>query len=186
MFFKTKKWLVLCLSSQWILGLLVPLPLISSQYSNRVESWWMSIYQIMINVFIPALVSFVFNTLIFMHVHSSTRRVRCFPEGEHHRSAVRISRRDLYLLRNMIYTFAVYVGGCGPIFLLIAIDFQGTVTAVVYVILAIVAEASLFSIIINLFRCNKKIRTLLEDKYYRMAQTLSYCKNYLAEILLME
>ena len=146
----------------------------------------MSIYQIIINVFIPALVSFVFNTLIFMHVHSSTRRVRCFSEGEQHRSAVRISRRDLYLLRNMIYMFAVYVGGCGPIFLLIAIDFQGAVTAVVYVILAILAEASLFSIIINLFRYNKKIRTLLKDKYCRIAQTLSNCKNHLAGILFIE
>lgn len=34
-FFKTNRWLVLCISSQWIVGFLVPLPLISSQYSVR-------------------------------------------------------------------------------------------------------------------------------------------------------
>jgi hypothetical protein len=34
-FFRTKKWLILCLIGQWLMGLLVPLPVISAQNPVR-------------------------------------------------------------------------------------------------------------------------------------------------------
>jgi len=54
--------------------------------------------------------------------------------------------------------FAIFIVGFGPVFLLISINTQGNANPIIYLILAFIAEGSLLSIIINLFKYNQKLR----------------------------
>jgi hypothetical protein len=128
----------------------------------------MSVYQLMIIVIVPSFISFVVNAMIYLHVRSSFRRVQCSPEDQQstvqRTSQVKISRRDIHLLRNIVSTFCVFIGGWSPIFVLLAVTGKGEVAPLVLIILAVWAEISLFSIVINLFRYNQKLREYLKNK----------------------
>ena len=63
-----------------------------------------------------------------------------------------VYRQDIRLLRYMVFTFSVFLGGWCPLFILIATDFGYAIPSVVYITLAILAEASLVFVINNLFR----------------------------------
>jgi hypothetical protein len=122
----------------------------------------------MMIVVIPLLISLLANAFVLIYIRSSFRRVQCnCPTKEaniNEVSQVNVSRHDIHLLRQVIYTFCVFIGGWGPVFLLMAIDFEGKVPSIVYIILAVLAELSLLSIIINLFRYNHKLRHYLKKK----------------------
>ncbi len=109
--------------------------------------------------------------MIFTYIRSSFRITPCRSEltriNPNNTRHVQIHRQDIRLLRYMIINFSVFLGGWCPVFILIAIDFGNEIPLVVYIILAILAEASLLFIIINLFLYNQKLRHYLKNKILR-------------------
>ncbi len=75
----------------------------------------MRIYTTALVTFVPPMINIIVNVFIFIHVRSSSRRVN--PQII---SAVtntvnvvqqKISRREIYLLRQMIFMFSIFVIG---------------------------------------------------------------------------
>jgi ABC-type polysaccharide/polyol phosphate export permease len=126
---------------------------------------------VIIIVIIPSLIYFFVNVFIFKYIRSSFRNVQCRSQitqtTDSKISQIRISRHDIHLLRYTIYTFCAFIGGWCPICILITVDFGDQIPVIVYIILSLLAAASLFSIIINLFRYNQKLRHYLKSKVLR-------------------
>ena len=132
---------------------------------------WTSFYKAIIIVIVPALIYVLISIMIFTYIRNSFRIApRIYPiiqTNSNEIPQVRIHRQDIRLLRHMICTFFVFVGGWCPIFLLISIDFGTKIPVIIYIIFTILAEASLLFIIINLFRYNQKLRHYLINKILR-------------------
>ncbi len=122
-------------------------------------------------VVIRLLIYLLVNIFIFIYVRSSFRSVHCRSQITQTNikeiSQVKISRHDIHLLRYVIYTYCIFIGGWCPIFILIVMDFENKIAPMIYIILAVLAEASFISIIINLFRYNQKLRHYLKNKILR-------------------
>ncbi|UJR21683.1 hypothetical protein I4U23_024760 [Adineta vaga] len=114
-FFKKKRWAVLCMSSQWVAGMILLLPGVSFNASTCDVDLWVSIYTFLMYVVIPSAICLTNNILIFQHVRSSTNRVQpsipiptmTINKKQH----PHINRRDLHLLPYMIISFCIFIGG---------------------------------------------------------------------------
>ncbi|CAF4265153.1 unnamed protein product, partial [Adineta steineri] len=121
-FFKTKKFVAICIATQWIGGFLVaiPFPIFIKPYC--VLPPWMMMYVLIVVEIIPPIVTLVLNLLIFKHVHTSSRRIQAGNGITQHNttSAVitnaikelrKASRRDLNLLKHTLVMFGILVIG---------------------------------------------------------------------------
>jgi hypothetical protein len=78
----------------------------------------------------------------------------------------RINRRDISLLKHTIYIFGIFIIGWAPIYLLIAIDYNGTVIPLVYTILELLAVISSLSCMLDLFLYNHELRRYIKEKFF--------------------
>lgn len=78
----------------------------------------------------------------------------------------KFSRRDIRLLLHTIFMFSMFILGWGPIFTVLAIDYQSKVPPFVYTLLIILAEISFLCDIINLFYYNQTLRDYLRNLIY--------------------
>ncbi|CAF0990001.1 unnamed protein product [Adineta steineri] len=142
-FFKTKKFIAICIATQWIGGFLVaiPFPIFIKPYCNL--PFWMMMYVLIVVEIVPPIVTLVLNLLIFKHAHTSSRRIQAGNGITQHNttSAVitnaikelrKASRRDLSLLKHTLVMFGILVIGWVPLYLLIVIDYAGNVSPLVY------------------------------------------------------
>lgn len=118
---------------------------------------------------VPVFINITLNTFIFIHVRASTRRVqphtlRTVTNGNSNNQQLRISRRELSLLRHMIFLFLTFIVGWSPMYFILIINQFIYVDRVVYESMVLVCELSLLSLIINLFMCNHKLRKYLLNK----------------------
>ncbi|UJR21679.1 hypothetical protein I4U23_024756 [Adineta vaga] len=149
-FFRRKEWIILCIISQWMSGILVSLP--PSILSNLTchQPSWIGIYSFLITVIIPSLICLTINIIIFDHVRSSTNRIEpsvtITKSPLHHH----ITRRDLHLLQHMVTMFCIFVGGWAPSFMYSLIASNNANPIILSTLFAI-AELSLTFDIINLF-----------------------------------
>ncbi|CAF0859162.1 unnamed protein product [Adineta ricciae] len=126
-FFKTKRWIALCIASQWFVEFIISLPFVFRTSRKCTNEFWMTVYTLVTAVVVPSLVNFILNSMIFGHVRSSTRRVqpqnpsawasRITTQQENRQQAPKISRREISLLRQMIFMFAMFIGGWSPVFI---------------------------------------------------------------------
>jgi hypothetical protein len=131
----------------------------------------MAFYTVIIVVIVPALITLILNLGIFKHAHSSSRRIQ--PQNESTVANVtmgqqpRIKRRDIYLLRHTAFMFFVFVIGWSPIFLLVAIDYSGSVDRLVYTLLQVLAVLSSLACMLNLFFYNREVTRYIKDKLFK-------------------
>jgi polyferredoxin len=78
----------------------------------------------------------------------------------------KINRRDISLLKHTIYILGIFIIGWAPIYLLIAIDYQGNVIPLVYTILELLAVISSLSSMLDLFLYNHELRRYINDKFF--------------------
>ncbi|CAF0772539.1 unnamed protein product [Adineta ricciae] len=126
-FFKTKRWIVLCIAGHWLAEFIISLPFVFRTTRKCTNVFWMTVYTLVTAVLLPSLVNFILNSMIFGHVRSSTRRVqpqnpsawasRITTQQENRQQAPKISRREISLLRQMIFMFAMFIGGWSPVFI---------------------------------------------------------------------
>ncbi len=110
----------------------------------------------------PVFINIVLNVLIFKHVRASTRRVQ--PQtistniNINNNQQARISRREILLLRHMIFMFSMFIGGWSPIFFLTVINELTYVNQSIYQSCILLCEISALSIILNLYMRNHQLR----------------------------
>jgi hypothetical protein len=121
-------------------------------------------------VVLPSLISLINNIIIFKYVRSSSKRIQ--PTLSHNWlcSHQTISRRDLHLIRHMIFMFCLFVVGWSPVcihsIIVAKIDYHDTTL----LILALLAESSLLCCIVNLYVYNHDLRHHLKTQILKCSK----------------
>jgi hypothetical protein len=100
-------------------------------------------------------------------VRSSSRRIQpasstteLNPSQTH---GSQFNRRDIHLLRHMIFMITVFVGGWAPLYTLLAIQDQFTIDPVLSSSFTILCQAALLCDIIDLYLYNHELRAYFKD-----------------------
>ena len=108
------------------------------------------------------------NIRIFVYVRSSSNRV--LPHNSNTVSNPvsvqnpRISRREIALVKQMAYMFLVFVIGWSPIYIITVVGLFASVNTLAYHLAVVLCEASVLTIVFNLFKINRDLRQYLWDK----------------------
>lgn len=128
----------------------------------------MAIYTFIMAIIIPALNITIFNVLIFSFVRSSGRRVR--PQAlstTSHTNDVNeqpvISRREISLLRQMIFTFLIFLLGWSPAYLTALIRNFISAPSLAGYITSINSQLCTVLTIVNLFLHNHELKQYLKN-----------------------
>jgi len=119
-------------------------------------------------VLVPSIINIVLNILIFIYVRTSSRRIQ--PQSidpltnGNNIQHVKLTRRDISLLWQMIFMFSMFIGGWSPVYLSAIISELIYVDSLVTPVTAIFSELCIFGIIINLFIQNHDLRQYLLNK----------------------
>ncbi|CAF0849598.1 unnamed protein product [Adineta steineri] len=172
-FFKKKRWVGICIASQWIILFVISLPFIFRNGPYCSNELWMRIYTCVLSVVAPTLINTILNILIFIHVRSSSRRINphttdtsinTIAQGEKQERQQLVSRRELALLRQMTFTFVVFITGWFPIFAVIIISYFINIDSTISAAFAMLSQLCILSIIINLFIYNHELKEYLLNK----------------------
>lgn len=134
----------------------------------------MGIYTFITAVLLPILINMILNICIFIHVRRSTRRIRSqtissLPNGVNNPQP-KISRRDISLLKHMIFMFIMFIVGWIPTFIIHIADILHSVSTLIEGIILFLGEVCLLSLVINLFVYNHEIRQFLFNRIRRCFQ----------------
>ncbi|CAF2851509.1 unnamed protein product [Rotaria sp. Silwood2] len=161
-FFKTKRWIMLCIGSQWLLGFILSTPDFVRIYLPKGDFLWPKVYALISVMIIPSTIYLITNILIYYHVRSSSRRIQ--PQTIFHNvQQIKISRRDIYLLRHIILMFCVFVTGWAPTSILPIVNHFTYVNILLYGVSTIWCELALLINIIDLYLYNHKVRKYLKS-----------------------
>lgn len=121
-----------------------------------------------------ACASLLVNAVLFMYVYSSSRRVQpvnnVLQVPFHSIRLSKLRRRDMYLLRHVIFMFVLFMGGWGPINVLGMIQLYTSKSyPLLYTLLVIWTEICLLGDMINLFVYNRELRLYLTRTLKRMS-----------------
>ncbi|CAF0793003.1 unnamed protein product [Adineta ricciae] len=126
------------------------------------------IYTCILVVLIPSLVTILLNAFIFHHIRSSSRRIQ--PQAidtltnNNANQQMKFSSREVALLKQMIFVFAVFIGGWGPIYFVRIINQYVDVHTVIYACSVLLCETALLSVVVHLFIHNHDLRHYLSNK----------------------
>ena len=106
---------------------------------------------------VPASICVVSNTLIYLHVRSSSGRVQTQSvANQRHRSNV--NRRDIFLLRHMIILFCLFMCGWGPTVIVDVVIYKTGGGELAFDCATINFQLALLLDIVDLFLYNHAVR----------------------------
>jgi len=125
-------------------------------------------------VLVPLLINTIFNVLIFKYVRASTRRIRPQPisinaNSNNNRQPI-ISRREISLLKQMIFMFCVFIGGWAPACSIIIIEELITLNPLFFQCSLKVFEVVMLAITIRFFICDHDMKEYLINKIRQHVQ----------------
>jgi len=125
----------------------------------------MGIYTFITVVILPILTNIVLNIFIFIHVRNSSRRIQpqtisALTSGVNNQQP-KISRRDISLLKQMIFMFIMFILGWAPTFIVHIADIIHDVNSVIVMASVFLSDICLLSLVINLFACNHELTQFL-------------------------
>ncbi|CAF3696186.1 unnamed protein product [Adineta steineri] len=165
-FLRTKRWAIICIVSQWTIGIILTIPTISFNELICGLQLWRRIYKFVVIVIIPSIICLINNMMIFKYVHSSTNRIQTSLENAKNNQNQHISRRDLHLLRHMIVMFCIFVVGWSPIYLYVVFVNVTSITSTIMSMFILLALLSLLVDISNLFLYNHDLRRYFREKIF--------------------
>ena len=126
-------------------------------------------------MFVPMLINTVLNIRIFAYVRNSTHRVQpqavtTITNENNNQQQLKLSRREISLLRQMIFMFAMFIGGWTPVFSILIISQYIYIDQSIVQSFVIVSELSILAIIINLLMCNHELKEFLVNKVRQCVQ----------------
>ena len=129
----------------------------------------LAIYTFVLAAILPSLINIILNALIFHYVRSSSRRVHPQTITKTTTSGINnqqtgITRRDISLLRQMIFMFAMFIGGWTPVFILNILQLLTDFDFKIIQIAVIFSQLCVLGIVINLFSYNHELKQYLLDK----------------------
>jgi hypothetical protein len=131
----------------------------------------MGIYTLVTAVILPLLMNIVLNICIFVYVRKSSNRVRAqdisaVTSGNHNQHP-RISRRDISLLKQMIFIFTMFIVGWTPALIINTVNVVIFVDFIILMVSLYLSAVCLLALIINLFIYNHEIRQYVFDSIRR-------------------
>ena len=137
-------------------------------FQDCVPYRWMQVYTLLMIVILPSVICLALNLVIFRYVRSSSHRIQPVShitqdESVNHQPQ-RINRRDIHLLRHIIFMFCVFIGGWAPVYIFATIITNLPFDALSICALIVLAELSLLVNVINLFVYNHELRRHLFNK----------------------
>ncbi|CAF4080024.1 unnamed protein product [Adineta steineri] len=165
-FLRTKRWAIISIATQWVVGIILTIPNILFNESNCDQQLWKRIYKFVMVVIIPSIICLVNNMMIFKFVRSSTNRIQTSLEDAKNNAHQRqhLSRRDLHLLRHMIVMFCIFVAGWSPIYLYAVFAVQFSFSSIIVSMFVILSLLSVLVVISDLFLYNRELRRYFQDK----------------------
>lgn len=129
---------------------------------------WVWFYITSVVVFLPAILCLIFNVLIFIRVRESLKRtqptIQIVQNSQPQTTTtVKLSHREIRLLLHALFMFSIFIVGWAPVYLVISIDYSGSVSIFVYVMLALWSEISVALIIIDLFIYNHELKDIIKQ-----------------------
>lgn len=127
----------------------------------------MGFYTLITAIILPMLMNMALNICIFMHVRRSSRRLQ--PQGASavtggtNQQQARISRRDIHLLKQMVFTFAMFIVGWTPALVINTVNVIIFVDFIIAIVSVYLSALCLLALMINLLVCNREIRPYLSD-----------------------
>jgi len=126
----------------------------------------------MMIIVVPLVVCLVSNSIIFIHVYSSSRRIQpitgsAVTTGDNSQQRPRINRRDIHLLRHMLMMLVSFVLGWAPIYLVGVLGNAISVSLLAYQLLSLLSGISIFSDVVDLFLYNHELRKYLGQTILR-------------------
>lgn len=108
----------------------------------------------------------ILNVFIFIHVRDFARRVQpqTLNVAVNNQQQLRINRREISLLKQMIFLFLTFILGWSPMYLILVINQFIYVRRIIYESMVFICQISLLSLIMNLFIYNYKLRQYLINK----------------------
>jgi len=104
-----------------------------------------------------------------MHVRASSRRVQPHNTGintnANNNQQATLSRRDISLLKQMIFMFFTFIGGWTPVYTVLILDQLLNISQLFFLYSVVICEIGMFAITINLFKCNHEIKEYLISKF---------------------
>ncbi|UJR18883.1 hypothetical protein I4U23_022011 [Adineta vaga] len=171
-FFKSKAWIYLSIIVQWIFTLLISIPIVLHNSKVSVGgigfSSWIWSYILSVIVIIPVIVNIIFNGIIVAFVRSSSRRVHEITvvvtsiTSKNHQQ----HRRDIKLLKHIIFLFIVFILGWGSLYIVLALP--GLILPNwLYNVLQIPPTFTITIQIVDLFIYNHEVRQYWKDRINR-------------------
>jgi hypothetical protein len=117
-------------------------------------------------VIISSILCLMINVFIFINVHSSSRRIQ--PQSPYDVQYCTLSRRDIHLLRHIIFMFCIFVGGWTPNCLSAIIAYHAYINMLAYFSFSILCELALLCDIIDLFLYNHEFRNYLKLLFFNI------------------
>ncbi len=126
----------------------------------------------MMIIVVPLVVCLVNNSIIFIHVYSSSRRIQpitgsTVATGDNHQQRPRINRRDIHLLRHMLMMLCSFILGWAPIYLVGVLGNAISVSLLTYQLLSLLSEMSVLFDVVDLFLYNHELRRHLRQTILR-------------------
>jgi hypothetical protein len=136
-----------------------------------VNELWMRIYTCMMAIFVPFLINIIINFRIFLYARSSARRVqpqaiRTVTTRNNNQQPI-INRREISLLKQMIFIFTVFIVGWCPVYLVVIIISVIYIDPIIPGLAVLLGELSTLSVTIYLFIYNHELRQYLLNKIQR-------------------
>jgi hypothetical protein len=128
----------------------------------------MLIYTYIIAVIIPSVVNIIVNILIFADVRASSRRIQPQKVNTVMNSTqiqrVKMNRRDISILKQMIFVFLIFMGGWSPIYFTILLNQFIHLNPLVFDFTELFGELCLLSVVLYLYIDNFELRQYLFNK----------------------
>lgn len=126
----------------------------------------MPIYIFLTAAVIPLLINTILNIRIFIYVTHSSNRIQpqnlsATASNTNRHQQTRISRRDISLLKNMIFIFLMFIIGRTPTFIINIISFSNPVPFRLVISSIYLSNICILCIIIHLFLCNREVKDYL-------------------------
>ncbi|CAF1469787.1 unnamed protein product [Adineta ricciae] len=152
-----------------MMQMLISLPYISTKKIGYCHyEPWMGYYTLVTGVVVPLSINITLNVLILIHVRSSTRRVQTRSTDTsaqiNNNQQVKITRRDISLMKHMIFMFSMFIIGWTPVLIIYLINIIFGVLNVTIHIAVICSQVCIAGIVVNLFVYNHEMKQYLSNR----------------------
>ncbi|CAF1422976.1 unnamed protein product [Adineta steineri] len=172
-FFKKLSWCFISAGIQWMLAIILPVPVFVACYMVYIEGNLLLVplvgpYEFFIVLILPAVIFTISNGIIYFTVRASSRRVHTIAANISGSSTTeRLSSRDISLLKHIVFVFIIYMTGWSPIYIAAVSGLTSDMPEWLYYLLQLPAAISFIIVLLDLLWYNHEVRQYLKEKFIK-------------------